>query len=129
MSVCTGIFLFNEKDRLVYDTAITPPSELPLVFCLCKKRETANMNKNYSDIKHLTSKADFYFLSDKLDLMTEDKEFIDEVFKNKVNIYMNFLLSLSQQSIRRLKIILTLSTSQTPNPLPQNLTQCFYLSI
>lgn len=47
------------------------------------------MNKNYSDIKHLTSKSDFYFLNDKLDLMTEDQEFIEEVFKDKVNIYMN----------------------------------------
>ncbi len=44
------------------------------------------MKKNYSDIKHLTSRADLHFLSDKLDFMTEDQEFIEEVFKDKVRI-------------------------------------------
>ena len=85
VSLCTGVFLFNDKDRIIFDASLSPISEIPMVFCLCKKKETPNMKKNYSDIKHLASKADFYFLSDKLDLMTEDQEYIEEVFKDKVN--------------------------------------------
>jgi hypothetical protein len=84
VSLCTGVFLFNDKDRIIYDASISPLSEIPLVFCLCKKKETANMKKNYSEIKHLTSKTDFHFISEKLDFMTEDQEIFEEMFKDKV---------------------------------------------
>jgi len=42
------------------------------------------MKKTYSEIKHLTSKTDFHFMSDKLDFMTEDQEIFEEIFKDKV---------------------------------------------
>ncbi len=42
------------------------------------------MKKNYSEIKHLTSKTDFHFISEKLDFMTEDQEIFEEMFKDKV---------------------------------------------
>lgn len=50
----------------------------------------------------MTSKADFYFLSDKIDYMTEDEEFMEEVFKDKVRIcrILYFISIINSQAFR-----------------------------
>jgi hypothetical protein len=86
--MCTSIFLFNEKDRIVFEGSLIPTNELPIVFCICKKKETKNMKKTYSDIDHFTNKINPDFMSDKLDFLSENREYFEEIFKEKVYLYL-----------------------------------------
>jgi hypothetical protein len=77
--------LFSEKDRLVYEVSIIPPQDLPLVFCLCKKKDVKTIKKNYSDVDFFTKPYYPSFLSNNLVLLSEDLEAFENIFNDKVS--------------------------------------------
>jgi hypothetical protein len=87
VSVCTSIFLFNEKDRIIYEASLTPNEEVPLVFCFCKKKDIKTMKKSYSDIDFFTKPNTPSFMSDNLVFLSEDHESFEKMFMDKVNIF------------------------------------------
>ena len=38
LSMLSGMFLFPEKDKIMYESVIIPQNEIPFVFCICKKK-------------------------------------------------------------------------------------------
>ena len=77
------MFLFNEKDRLIYESALVPSGDLPLVFCMCRKKDVKNLKKSYSDIDFFTKSYNPNFISDNLVLLSENDEIFDSMFSNK----------------------------------------------
>jgi hypothetical protein len=61
-----------------------PPQDLPLVFCITKKKDVKSMKKNYSDIDYFTKAYNPGFMSDNLVFLTEDMESFDIMLSDKV---------------------------------------------
>ena len=78
------MFLFSEKDKIVYEASIIPPQDLPMVFCICKKKDAKTLKKNYSDIDFFTKAYYPSFFSNNLVFLTEDMDSFDSVFGDKV---------------------------------------------
>jgi hypothetical protein len=53
VSMCTSLFLFNEKDRVIFDAGLTPVNDIPIIFCICKKKDVKALKKAYSDIVNI----------------------------------------------------------------------------
>mmetsp|Transcript_17681 Transcript_17681/g.18328 ORF Transcript_17681/g.18328 Transcript_17681/m.18328 type:complete len:442 (+) Transcript_17681:39-1364(+) len=84
VSLATSLFFPSEKDRLIYDLSISS-SDIPHVFCLCRKKDIKFMKKTYPDIDFMTNTYEPDFLnysktSRNLVLMTEDDEITDRLF-------------------------------------------------
>ena len=80
LSMLSGMFLFPEKDKIMYESVIIPQNEIPVVFCICKKKNAKTMKKNYNEIDSL-QKLFHRFLNDNLIIFTENTEFILNIFK------------------------------------------------
>ena len=63
-----------------------PTNELPVITCLCKKKDVKVMKKNYPDIEFFTKPNNPSFISDQLVFLTEDYETFEMMFSDKVNI-------------------------------------------
>ena len=87
LSSLSSIFLFNDKDRIIYEASINPNMELPLVFCICKKKDIKHMKKSYSDINHFTKSYDPSYMASNLSLLSEDYEEFNDIFENKVLLF------------------------------------------
>ena len=81
LSMLSGMFLFPEKDKIMYESVIIPQNEIPVVFCICKKKNAKTMKKNYNEIDSFTEAFSPSFLSDNLIMFTENTEFILNIFK------------------------------------------------
>lgn len=92
ISVLTSMFLFNEKDKIVYESSLLPSSDIPAIFAICKKKEAKAMKKNYSDLDFFTDARSSSFISDNLVLLTESAEFFEQIFKDKVSPIILYLL-------------------------------------
>lgn len=81
--------MFNEKDRITYESSLSPNSDLPVVFCLCKKKDVKTMKKTYSDVDFFTKPQNPHFMNDSLVLLTEDYEIFEQMFQEKsfVSLY------------------------------------------
>lgn len=82
----TSLFLFPDKDKFNYEISMIPPQDLPLVFCMCKKKDVKSMKKNYSDIDYFTKPYFPSILPNNLVLLTEDMEILNSVFENAVKL-------------------------------------------
>ena len=40
----------DNRDRMVYEVSINPVEEVSWVFCICKKRDSSYVKKQYQDI-------------------------------------------------------------------------------
>lgn len=87
ISVLTSMFLFNEKDKIVYESSLLPSNDIPIIFTICKKKEAKTMKKNYSDLDFFTDARDCSFISENLILLTESIEFVEQIFKDKVSLF------------------------------------------
>lgn len=63
-----------------------PPNELPVVTCLCKKKDVKVMKKNYPDIDYFTKPYNPSFMSEQLVFLTEDYETFEMMFSDKVKL-------------------------------------------
>ena len=81
LSMLSGMFLFPEKDKIMYEAVIVPQYEIPVVFCICKKKNAKTMKKNYSEIDNFTEAISPSFLNENLVMFTENTEFIINIFK------------------------------------------------
>ena len=82
----TSVF-FPERDRIVYEIALST-SNIPMVFCICKKKDTKYLRQTYSDLDHLTKIYEPSYLnisktSKTLMLMSEDDQQTDKIFNEK----------------------------------------------
>lgn len=97
VSYITSLFFPMEKDRLIYDISINS-SDIPFVFCICRKKDIKFMKKTYPDIDFMTQAYDADFLNStstssksankNLILLTEEDETIDKLFDRTLrNLY------------------------------------------
>ena len=40
----------GDKDKIIYETSLTPADNIPMVFCVCKKKDKKTLMKTYSDL-------------------------------------------------------------------------------
>lgn len=88
VSLASSLVLPMERDRVIYELSINS-SDIPHVFCICRKKEVKFMKKTYNDIDFMTKAydADFINLSGKTKsvlLLTEDDEITDKVFDSNL---------------------------------------------
>lgn len=81
-SLIAAIF-FPSKDRLVYEVSFNPVEPLGWVFCVCKKRDISGLRKTYSDIEYFTKPYEPSVMSERMCLLSENKEVFMELFNNK----------------------------------------------
>lgn len=96
VSYITGLFFPMEKDRIIYDISINS-SDIPHVFCICRKKDIKFMKKTYPDIDFMTRGYEADFINTKITsgtsnksllLLTEDDEVIDKLFDRTLrNLY------------------------------------------
>jgi hypothetical protein len=84
VSLATSLVLPMERDRVIYELSINS-SDIPHVFCICRKKEIKYMKKTYNDIDFMTKayEPDFINLTGKnksVVLLTEDDEITDKIF-------------------------------------------------
>lgn len=78
-------FVFTNKDRIIYEVGIDPVEEnTGWVFCVCNKRDAAQLTKEYQDINFFCSNSEPSNMSDKLILYSESEELYCDLFQNKV---------------------------------------------
>ncbi len=101
ISILSQLFLFNEKDKIAYETSFLPVDELPVVFCICKRKEIKSTKKNYSEVNEFTEGTNPNFLDSNYILLTEDEEITNKIFHynqqfiqqfKKIEKYLDFLL-------------------------------------
>lgn len=82
ISVLSQIFLFNEKDRIMYETSFVPAEDIPCIFAICKKKDIKNTKKSYREVDEFTEVENPSYLDKNYVLLTEDKDIINKIFSN-----------------------------------------------
>lgn len=88
VSLASSLIFPMERDRVIYEISINS-SDIPHVFCICRKKEIKFMKKTYNDIDFMTKayEPDFINVSGKskaVVLLTEDDEITDKVFDSNL---------------------------------------------
>ena len=83
LSILSSMFLFSEKDKIMYEATLTPSNEIPVVFSICKKKDTKVMTKTYSEIEEFCESFAPNYLDSKNVLLTENEEFVSKLFLDK----------------------------------------------
>ena len=83
LSMLTSIFLFGEKDKVIYEANLSLVNEVPAVFMICKKKDAKTNKKNYDEIDLFTEIMTPAKMSPNLVLMSECEELTDRFFTDK----------------------------------------------
>ena len=83
LSILTSIFLFGEKDKVIYEANLSLVNEVPAVFMICKKKDAKTHKKNYDEVDLFTEIITPSKMSPNLVLMTECEELTDRFFSDK----------------------------------------------
>ena len=89
LSILSQIFLFNERDKIMYEVSLTPTEDIPCIFAICKKKDIKTNKKNYRELEEFTEVSNPYFMDKNYVLLTEDEDTTYKIFNNKelVNQY------------------------------------------
>ena len=89
ISILSQLFLFNEKDRIMYEVSLTPTEDVPCIFAVCKKKDVKINKKNYRELEEFTEISNPYFMDKNYVMLTEDEDTTYKIFNNKelVNQY------------------------------------------
>lgn len=82
ISVLSQMFLFGEKDRIMYEVSLSPSEDVPCIFAICKKKEVKSTKKNYRELE-FTDGVSPSFMDKNYMLLTEDEDTTDRIFGNK----------------------------------------------
>ena len=83
ISALSEIFLFGEKDRIMYEISLSPAEDVPCVFAICKKKDVKNTKKNYREINEFAEVVNLSFMDKNYVLLTEDEETTKRIFNNR----------------------------------------------
>ena len=83
ISILSQIFLFNEKDRIMYEVSLTPSEDVPCIFAICKKSSIKLNKKNYRELEEFTEVSNPYFIDKNYVMLTEDEDTTYKIFNNK----------------------------------------------
>ena len=78
----SSLFLFNEKDKIMYEATLNLGSIVPVVFSICKRREAKTTKKTYEELDMFTEPVEFNIISKQYVLLTESEEFMEKIFTN-----------------------------------------------
>ena len=104
--------IFHTKDRIIYEVGISPAEEdFPSwVFCVCNKKDSKTLKKDYQDINFFCNPFEPSIMSDKLVLLSESNELYCDLFQNKVNSF-NFIFGI-RKYIYFIEFIYVLQTNR-----------------
>ena len=83
ISILSQLFLFNERDRIMYEVSLSPSEDIPCVFAICRKKDIKNTKKNYREIEEFADIKNPHFMDKNLVLLTEDEDSTYRIFNNK----------------------------------------------
>ena len=83
ISILSQIFLFNERDRIMYEVSLTPAEDVPCIFAICKKKDIKLNKKNYRELEEFTEPSNPYFMEKNYTLLTENEDTTYKIFNNK----------------------------------------------
>ena len=83
ISILSQLFLFNERDRIMYEVSITPSEDVPCIFALCRKKDIKLNKKNYRELEEFTEVSNPYFVDKNYVMLTEDEDTTYKIFNNK----------------------------------------------
>ena len=83
ISMLSQIFLFGEKDRIVYEVSLSLPEDIPCIFSICKRKDIKINKKNYRELNEFTEGVNQSFMDKAYILLTEDEETTNKIFSNK----------------------------------------------
>ena len=83
ISLLAELFLFSEKDRIMYEVSLSPSEDVPCVFAICKKKDVKNTKKNYREISEFAEVVNLSFMDKNYVLLTEDEETTKRIFSNR----------------------------------------------
>ena len=83
ISILSQIFLFGEKDRIMYEVSISPSEDIPCIFAICKRRDIKYTKKNYREVNEFTEVVNPSYMDKNYVLLTEDEEVVNRLFSNK----------------------------------------------
>ena len=83
ISALSQLFLFGEKDRIVYEVSLSLPEDVPCIFSICKRKEIKSTKKNYRELDEFTEGVSPSFMDKAYVLLTEDEETTNKIFSNK----------------------------------------------
>ena len=91
ISILSEIFLFNERDKIMYEVSLTPTEDIPCIFAICKKKDIKANKKNYRELEEFTEMSNPYFMDKNYVMLTEDEDTTNKIFNNKelMNQYKN----------------------------------------
>ena len=91
ISILSEIFLFNERDKIMYEVSLTPTEDIPCIFAICKKKDIKANKKNYRELEEFTEMSNPYFMDKNYLMLTEDEDTTNKIFNNKelMNQYKN----------------------------------------
>ena len=83
ISVLSQIFLFGEKDRVMYEVSLSPSEDVPCIFAICKRKDIKTTKKNYREVNEFTEGVSPSYIDKNYILLTEDEEVLNRIFSNK----------------------------------------------
>ena len=83
ISLLSQIFLFGEKDRIMYEISLAPAEDVPCIFAICKRKDVKTTKKNYREINEFTEASNPSFMDKNYMLLTEDEETLNRLFSNR----------------------------------------------
>ena len=83
ISVLSQLFLFGEKDRIMYEISLSPAEDVPCIFAICKRKDVKNTKKNYREVNEFTEVSNPSYMDKNYMLLTEDEETINRIFSNR----------------------------------------------
>ena len=83
ISILSEIFLFNERDKIMYEVSLTPTEDIPCIFAICKKKDIKANKKNYRELEEFTEVSNPYFMDKNYVMLTEDEDTTNKIFNNK----------------------------------------------
>ena len=91
ISILSEIFLFNERDKIMYEVSLTPTEDIPCIFAICKKKDIKANKKNYRELEEFTEVTNPYFMDKNYVMLTEDEDTTNKIFNNRelMNQYKN----------------------------------------
>jgi hypothetical protein len=83
ISILSQIFLFGEKDRIMYEVSLSPSEDVPCVFAICKRKDIKTTKKNYREIDEFTEAVSPSYMDKNYMLLAEDEETVNRIFSNR----------------------------------------------
>ena len=83
ITLLSQIFLFTEKDRIMYEISVLPSDDIPMIFAICKRKDVKYNKKTYNEIKEFTEGINLNFMDNNYICLCEDEDTISQIFSNK----------------------------------------------